>query len=467
MTSDTLDEANLASYIDLLDQLTRGEYQLDALDEPTDQLGQAVFRLARALAKQQQERRLIEHITAQINAGLLLDDILDLLYDDLRELIPYARIGLSLVDEAGETVTLRWVKSDRAVQLGDAYSAPLASSSLKTILETGQPRILNDLEAYLQAKPESHATQLLVAEGMRSSMTCPLVIEGAPVGFLFFSSTEPYTYQAAHIDVFKQIAAQLSVIIEKGRLVSQLAAQKVRLEEINEAKNTFVGVAAHDLRSPLSIIEMATSLFDEPGFTLSQAELETIMTNIAVQTRHMRHLIDNLLDFSRIERDKIEFMPKLVDLHEFLTKTVKEHTPIAEAKGSTLVLNSELDASDIIKADPMRLRQIADNLISNAIKFSPLGSKIEVIGKRIDSGWRIEVVDAGPGLSPDDQAQLFQPFKRLSAQPTGGERSTGLGLAITRPLVEAHHGEIGVETALGAGSRFWFTLPTAGLDADS
>lgn len=253
---------------------------------------------------------------------------------------------------------------------------------------------------------------------------------------------------------------QLAHTLEK-----QSEQQKKNLQELTDAKNTFLSVAAHDLRSPLGIIEMATSIFDEPGFELTQEELAVITTNISIQARHMRNLLDNLLDLSRIERGKVELLPKLVDLSEFLTRLVADHNQLAGSKGSTVHLKSELDASDIIRADPIRLRQAADNLISNALKFSPPGSQVDVIAKRTETGWRIAVKDEGPGLTTEDRAQLFQPFKRLSAKPTGDERGSGIGLAITRYIIESHKGTIGVDTEPGNGTQFWITLPTGGVDA--
>jgi signal transduction histidine kinase len=110
-------------------------------------------------------------------------------------------------------------------------------------------------------------------------------------------------------------------------------------------------------------------------------------------------------------------------------------------------------------ADPARLLQVIDNLISNAVKYSPPGSTIRVALLQDQRGWRINVKDEGPGLTPHDRQNLFKDFVRLSAQPTGGEKSVGLGLAITRRVVEAHGGKIGVDSEPGQGANFWFMLP--------
>lgn len=467
LKSMTIETHNLTLSLDLIAQLARGEYDLARWDLPEDELGRALHHLAHTLADQHQEQCLIDRITAQINAGLLLDDILDNVYRDFHELIPYSRMGLSLIAADGETVESRWIKSDYPRKLGTDYRAPLTGSSLKSILNTGQPRILNDLEAYLHEHPHSVSTRLLVAEGIRSSLTCPLTVNGDPVGFLFFSSREPYTYADAHVESYQRIAAQLAVIIEKGRLASELAAQKnaidqrnTELQELNELKNTFLSIAAHDLRSPLGVIEMAMGILGDPQMDLTRDEYHTILDNIQAQTHHMTNLIDNLLDFSVIESGQIELLPKTIMLDEFLARMAHDHRQLAVPKGTSVYLAAAPETNTTIMADPGRLRQVMDNLISNAVKYAPPGSTVTLYAEPIPDGWRIAIKDEGPGISLEDRARLFQPFERLAAQPTGGENSTGLGLAISRHLVEAHGGTIGVDSEPGQGATFWFTLPT-------
>jgi signal transduction histidine kinase len=113
----------------------------------------------------------------------------------------------------------------------------------------------------------------------------------------------------------------------------------------------------------------------------------------------------------------------------------------------------------VVHADRKRLRQVLDNLISNAVKFSPAGSVVEVDNRHESGSWLVKVIDQGPGLTDADRQAVFDDYTTLSARPTGGENSTGLGMAITRRVVEAHQGEVGVESHPGAGSTFWFSIP--------
>ncbi|MBN1201875.1 MAG: GAF domain-containing sensor histidine kinase [Anaerolineae bacterium] len=454
-------------YLDIARQLRQGEFDIDSINSiSTDELGQVLQELGRTLTIERRRQQQLAAIITHINTGLLLDEILDNVYDNFRDLIPYNRIGFSLLEDEGRSVRARWARTDRRdIKLDEGYSNELAGSSLEDIIRTGQPRILNDLEDYLRRKPDSESTQLIVAEGMRSSLTCPLIANGEPVGFMFFSSITPHIYESAHIDIFQRIAAELSVMVEKGRLVSELAEQKAAIEaqnselrRLNDLKNTFLGIAAHDLRSPLSLIQTALIFLLDPNIALSDDERQGIMREVAQQSRYMLDLLDDLLDVTRIEAGKLELKPKAINLAMFLDETIARQARLAANKGTQVILVQPVPAGDVM-ADPVRLRQVIDNLVSNAVKYSPPGSTVRVGVKQTTFGWRISVQDEGPGIDPNDRERLFQDFARLSARPTGGEKSTGLGLAITRRVVEAHGGQIDVDSEPGSGATFWFTLP--------
>ncbi len=434
---------------------------------PGDEIGRigvAIHELAQSLEIRYRELQKIMQITARVNAGLFLDEILEGVYRDFKNFIPYDRIGVSLITEDGQSVKARWAKAEYTpLRLGAGYAAALAGSTLEKIMSTGQPRIINDLAAYAQKKPNSKSTKSILDEGIRSSLTCPLIANGEPIGFMFFSSCKPNMYASVHVDIFQQIAGQLSVMVEKGRLVAELAAQKAELERkneelrrLNDLKNSFLGVAAHDLRNPIGNIQLAMALLMNERITITPEEQEQMFSDIDTQSRYMLNLLNDLLDVSHIESGKFTINLVPIELGTFLKEVVLRHLRLAEPKGTTVLLESV--PTGVALADPMRLRQVMDNLISNAVKYSPAGSLVLVRAMHKKGEWRIEVQDQGPGLTSKDQERLFQDFARLSAQPTGDEKSTGLGLAITRRVIEAHGGHIGVHSEAGHGATFWFTL---------
>ena len=225
----------------------------DLSDEFVDRLRQREEELARLM-----------QITERINRGLALEEILDFLYEEMRSAIPYDRVGLALIDPQRRTVISRWSRSDGTVLLRQGYAARLRGSSLQQIVDTGQPRIINDLEAYLEEKPDSQSTMLIVDEGLRSSLTCPLIVQGRPVGFVFFSSTAKDTYRDVHVAFFQQIAGQLSTIVEKGRLYDELAEQKATVERQNVMMTDELEMARRVQRALIPALEP-----DVPGLDVA------------------------------------------------------------------------------------------------------------------------------------------------------------------------------------------------------
>jgi signal transduction histidine kinase len=402
-------------------------------------------------------------LTSLVCSGLLLDEVLDRVYDGFESLIPFDRIGFALIE--GDEVVARWARTRLdTVRLGQGYRIELAETSLEAVLEQGRPRIINDLVAYLEAKPRSETTKLIVEEGLRSSLTCPLMVDGRPLGFMFFSSAAKDTYTGLHVATFVRIAGQLAAMVEHGRLVSELeekrnAIQKQQhdLVRIDRLKDRFLGMAAHDLRNPTASILMAADYLEASELDRDQ---RLFVRDISSQARYMLELIEELLDVSQIESGALELHKERVDAVDFLANEVARHSALGAAKDIRILFDPA--ARGVLCADPVRLRQVVDNLLSNAVKYSPKGSTVRVRISSAGDVWRLEVEDEGPGIGPEEQGKLFSYFGRLSAVPTGGESSTGLGMAITRRIVEAHGGEIGVDSKVGEGSTFWVTLPSNG-----
>ena len=192
---------------------------------------QAVRALEARLRRQEELFEKLIRITERINLGVTLEEVLDFLYDEMRQVIPYNRIGFALIEQQRGVAVASWSRSDRPMHLRSGFRGRLEGSTLARIIETTKPRILNDLEAYLAEKPNSHATKLIVKEGMLSSLTCPLIVRGETVGFIFFSSACKNTYSGVHVEFFQHIAGLLATIVEKSRLHTELAKQKAAVEK--------------------------------------------------------------------------------------------------------------------------------------------------------------------------------------------------------------------------------------------
>jgi len=233
------------------------------------------------------------------------------------------------------------------------------------------------------------------------------------------------------------------------------------LQGLNRIKDEFVGMAAHDLRSPLAVVEMyATFLLEDPQGCLTAKDREFLRV-IKNQGRYMLNLINDLLDVTRIESGHLDLNVRSGDWAEFVRRNVDLNGALAARRGVAIEVDVAAAESFIIPFDRNRMEQVLNNLIGNAVKFSPAGSRIVVRVCREGEFVRVSVIDSGPGIPAGELAALFKPFYRGSAPLPPGERSTGLGLPIARRIVEAHGGKIGVESREGHGSTFWFTIPVA------
>ena len=230
-----------------------------------------------------------------------------------------------------------------------------------------------------------------------------------------------------------------------------------QLAHLNNEKNEFMGIVAHDLRNPLGTIKGFAEVLLEDS-QMPRDEFEDFTRRIRDTAQRMAEMVQNLLDANRIERDEMEVSLAPCELSEILRSVVQAYQPRAAAKRQTIHLEDSAGPL-IVNADRNVTVQVVENLVSNAIKYSPHGKKIFARLRAVEGAARCEVQDEGPGLSAEDQHKLFGKFARLSAKPTGGEPATGLGLSIVKKMVEAMNGRVWCESEPGQGATFVVEFP--------
>ncbi len=247
---------------------------------------------------------------------------------------------------------------------------------------------------------------------------------------------------------------------ELSNLQRELVKKNKELERLDELKNRFLGMAAHDLRNPLGAIMMyAEFLEDEAADVLDETQMEFV-TIIKSTSEFMLKMVNDLLDLAKIESGKLELEPVLADVVELAWKNVQLNKPIAHRKNIEIKFISEENYLGFV-IDPGKISQVLQNLISNALKFSYPETTVEVhVSASRDNSLMISVKDQGQGIPEDQLDRLFKPFQKTSVQTTGGEESTGLGLAIVRKIIEGHGGKIWVESVVDVGSTFHILLPS-------
>jgi len=285
------------------------------------------------------------------------------------------------------------------------------------------------------------------------------------------------TFGADERAALDQAAPNLAIACERGaahhntrRLAVEVRQTAKRLEQLNaeldgamKTKDQFLSNISHELRTPLNSIIGFTDLLltQELGPPLSDQQRDFLET-VARNGRQLLELINELLDLQRIAAGRMTLKPEAVDLAALLAETTGSvHAQVQKHRHALVVTPTPHDLR--VQADRGRVRQVLLNLLSNAIKFTPDGGRITVAAGPVNGGSevRIAVTDTGIGIAAEDQPKLFQEFSQLDASASRRYEGTGLGLALSRRLIELHGGAIGVDSEMGKGSTFWFTLPQA------
>lgn len=245
---------------------------------------------------------------------------------------------------------------------------------------------------------------------------------------------------------------------ELATMQRELAKKNIELGKLNEQKNQFIGMAAHDLRNPLGVIQTYSDfLLRDAKDCLSQEQIKFISI-IRRKSEFMLRLINDLLQITRIESGRLQLELQLTDLTSLVERHVSLNRLLAERKQIELLFSSE-DSIPPMMLDSPKIEQVLDNLVSNAIKFSHPGTTVKVGVSLRDRSAVITVKDQGQGIPSNEVGKIFEPFVKTSVRATGGEQSTGLGLAIVQRIVTGHRGKLHVESEAGKGSTFTVLLP--------
>ncbi|HEY3864190.1 MAG TPA: HAMP domain-containing sensor histidine kinase [Verrucomicrobiae bacterium] len=277
----------------------------------------------------------------------------------------------------------------------------------------------------------------------------PLVSAAGYLGLIAFMYALGLIFESSRARAFGRMQGALK----------DLAANNEHLVQLNLEKNEFLGIAAHDLKNPLGVILGCAEMIN---FTRDPRDVRQMADSIVEAGNRMRGLITDLLDANAIEQGKFASKLEPCDLFALVQKSVENNEPVASRKNISLVLGATPRLW--VKADKAAVLQILDNLISNALKFSPSMTSVHVHTVPEADHMVVLVRDQGPGLSPEDLKKMFGKFTRLTARPTGGESSTGLGLSIVKRLAEAMSGSVQCQSVLGNGATFSLRLPACPKD---
>lgn len=399
--------------------------------------------------------RVFNSIHLKMNRGENYQGILDSVFTSLDSVIPFDRIGIAILEDEGESIRLNWVMSKLPIKyLKSDFKAPMWESSLRLVIQTRKPRILPDLKEFYKAHPNSKSTEYALKDGIRSSLTFPLIVHNNPIGVIFFSSGMVNTYHDAHIDLFSEIAQGLSLIIDQS-------LSKQSLDESNSNEKIF-RESIHDLNNPLSIIKGTLSLIPRNEWFKQLSENSKKTFDILNRNcDSMQNLIRDLCNMSQSKSEKhsIHSINKSID--DFIREVVSDSEGMASRKDIRISLSKSAGVPKEAKFDPYILKVALDNIVSNAIKFSKEKTNVSISVSFDANSNRLKfaVTDEGQGIPEGELEKLFKEFGKTSVRPTAGEHSSGIGLSNVKRLIEIHGGEVFVNSKFGVGSTFGFWIP--------
>jgi PAS domain S-box-containing protein len=409
-------------------------------------------------------RRQNRYLAASTEIGRLVTSTLDLntifsrTVSLLSDRFGFYFAAIYVIDETGFHATLREAKGEAGEKMkAQRYTVAVGPQSMVgRVADTGDARVSNDisLEPLHQPNPFLLDTQ--------SEAVIPLRVGERKIGVIDIHSKDLSAFSEDEISVLQSLADQVAIAIDNASSYERSQTLIKELQELDQLKSQFLANMSHELRTPLnSIIGFSRVILkgiDGPVTDMQNQDLTAIYNS----GQHLLGLINDILDLARIEAGKMELNFEEVKLSEMVNSVLSTAKGLVKEKHIQLVAKVPADMPTV-RGDTMRVRQVMINLLSNASKFTDEGSI--TVETRVQTGPNgkpealISVIDTGPGISDEGQAKLFRAFSQVDGSATRKTGGSGLGLSICANLVQLHAGRIGVTSAEGKGSTFWFTLP--------
>src|SRR5262249_45178413 len=322
--------------------------------------------------------------------------------------------------------------------------------------EMRQPVQVSDI-----SEPGAYQSSLrdaLIGAGYRAALSVPLLREDQIIGSLSLARKTPGEFSPEVVELLKTFATQSALAIQNARLFQEIADKSRLLEAASRHKSEFLANMSHELRTPLNAILGFSEVLAERLFGEVNEKQGEYLQDILSSGRHLLSLINDILDLSKVEAGRLELELGRFHLPTALDNALTLVRERATRHGIMVTRTVDPGVGDI-DADERKVKQILLNLLSNAVKFTPEGGRIVVTGTAGEGVVEMSVSDTGIGIAPEDQAAIFEEFRQVGRDDTQKQEGTGLGLTLAKKFVELHGGRIWVQSQVGQGSTFTFTLP--------
>ena len=410
------------------------------------------------LTRSVDELRALGEISQAVSSSLDLDEVLTTIVTRAVQLSGTEGGSIFEFDQATRLFHLRtcFGTERKLVTALRATRIHIDETFLGRAAASGEPQTAADLS--LDAS-DPHIERLASA-GWRSMLVVPLRWEQEIIGALVVRRRVPGAFSAGTAELLETLASQSAVAIHNARVFRQLEEKSQQLEVASRHKSEFLASMSHELRTPLNAVIGFSDVLLERMFGDLNERQDEYLRDIRDSGRHLLELINEILDLSKVEAGKMELDPaelKLIPILEHGLAMVRER---AERSGISLELRTEPDV-DTVWADELKLKQLVLNLLTNAVKFTEAGGSVTVTARKNGDVAEVTVRDTGIGIADDERERIFEAFQRGGRGVRTTTEGTGLGLTLSKRIVELHGGRLWIESVLGEGSLFGFSLPPA------
>lgn len=421
--------------------------------------GLLLEQLRREHMETEQERALAQRLKAlndlfqRLNTTLDLPLTLQMVAEAPRTLLGADWTSIALVDQTGKSLT---VVAGSGIDLSplDSKQWPVDDAAISTVLASDQPSVLEGSMEHLQSLPVAQAGQQ-ARQKIASVVAMPLSLNDEPLGLLDVAFCKRQTFTQEDLDFLYALGQEAALAIRNARLYERERTQVARLRALDELQRTFVSAVSHELRTPLTCIRASVEMLGAMRESLPTDQAELVQT-IEHHTGRLEGLVSDLLEITKLEARQVTLSKQPTDLCALANRAVDTLRPLSARKQQTIHLHMA-SACSPVDLDRGRMEQVLTNILSNAIKFAPKRSRIDMHLSEEEGCSRVCIADEGPGISEEDRARVFDKFYVVT--DGRGLSGLGLGLYIAREIVELHGGRIWVESRPAQGSTFCFELP--------
>jgi len=428
--------------------------------EANQELRQLQTSLEQRIAERTRDLEIAAQVSRQITRVLDMDSLLPELVEKTRQGFDLYYVALYLYDQQTEGLTL---------QAGTGREGALMKSKVKSFPISTRPSVVAQAARECKAEIINDTTQSNIylsnphLPDTRAEAAFPMLVSDELVGVLDLQSETVGRFQESEAQIFSTLAEQIAIAVRNAQLYRQQEHVAQELERTDLMKSRFLASMSHELRTPLnSIINFTQLIAMGVAGPVTDEQLTMLHTSLS-SSRHLLQLINDVLDISKIQAGKLGlYIEEDVNLNDEIKAVIDMAEPLLQKQNAMLEqpirFIQDIDHDlPLTACDRRRIRQVLLNLLSNAIKFTALGS-ITLSAKKKGKEFIFAVMDTGPGIPQEMQARIFEPFVQAT-DDIKHTQGTGLGLPISRSLVEAHGGELWVESKMGEGTTFFFTLP--------